>query len=750
MSTEQFSLEMFTQALYDACVPHNIVAMLMSTSMGDEYWYDIEVKNVSVASVHIRINSSVLVSTGMSAATGENSIRAWLTDGDGNPLGSKVQRWITRQSGWQSRLADMVTTLVTMGQSLRYCNACRTLQRIFIVKKDGPYKGRYFKTCLCDKSFEWIDLFEQSDNDVADVIPTCPKCDGRMVLRESRYGKFWGCANYPSCNGTRSIIAAKTDVTTSTDAPKPLTKPYTADDIPAQSTRQHAPNKYVPSEYTQSIVNYVNGWFDGSGSSASRTLVINALAGTGKTTTGKEIVKQLPRSVTGLSVAFGKAVALELRKVMPRNVRATTIHSMGLKAYTNMYPLTDDGINPNKVKILLQAYMDMEEYGHLVSVIEQIVSLVKANLSDVDDISLDKLVEYYGVLFNTYSESDPDYDLRDFVYPAVRYVIETGLKMTNMIDMDDMVYMPIMLNAPCQQYDFIFGDEVQDWNKADLELVLRHSSPTTRHLFVGDRYQSMYGFRGADVNSIQTICNRMDAEELPLPMTYRSPKLAVEMVNDMFPHIGLVAAPWAIDGVVKYASTEVALNEMVSGDMVLCRTNAPLMKICISLIGRGIKATVRGKSIGTGLVVMIQRMQTQDVVKLLDKLQEYKTREVAKLMAADKASAAQQLDDIVETIVALSSGCITVQQIIDRIFTIFSDDATEGVVCSSIHKAKGLEADRVYLVKPELMPHPAASSDWELQQECNIAYVALTRWKKQLTFVGGVMGDFSDIVADLY
>lgn len=29
----------------------------------------------------------------------------------------------------------------------------------------------------------------------------CPECGGEMVLRNSRYGKFYGCANYPDCDG---------------------------------------------------------------------------------------------------------------------------------------------------------------------------------------------------------------------------------------------------------------------------------------------------------------------------------------------------------------------------------------------------------------------------------------------------------------------------------------------------------------------------------------------------------------------
>ena len=35
---------------------------------------------------------------------------------------------------------------------------------------------------------------------------TCPTCGGPMVPRDSRYGKFWGCREYPRCRGTRDSM----------------------------------------------------------------------------------------------------------------------------------------------------------------------------------------------------------------------------------------------------------------------------------------------------------------------------------------------------------------------------------------------------------------------------------------------------------------------------------------------------------------------------------------------------------------
>jgi len=65
---------------------------------------------------------------------------------------------------------------------------------------------------------------------------------------------------------------------------------------------------------------------------------------------------------------------------------------------------------------------------------------------------------------------------------------------------------------------------------------------------------------------------------------------------------------------------------------------------------------------------------------------------------------------------------------------VFSDDK-QGIAFSTVHKAKGLEADRVFILHPEMMPHPKASKPWEQQQERNIKYVSETRSKEYLGFV---------------
>ena len=63
------------------------------------------------------------------------------------------------------------------------------------------------------------------------------------------------------------------------------------------------------------------------------------------------------------------------------------------------------------------------------------------------------------------------------------------------------------------------------------------------------------------------------------------------------------------------------------------------------------------------------------------------------------------------------------------------DPAEPGSVLSTIHRAKGLEANRVFILQPDLLRRPRGRAAWQMEQEHNLHYVALTRSKNTLIFV---------------
>jgi superfamily I DNA/RNA helicase len=176
-------------------------------------------------------------------------------------------------------------------------------------------------------------------------------------------------------------------------------------------------------------------------------------------------------------------------------------------------------------------------------------------------------------------------------------------------------------------------------------------------------------------------------------------------------------------------------QRLEDGDLVLCRINAPLVPIAYSLIKRGKKAVIRGRDIGSGLLSLIDKLQPTNIPDLMRKIGEYRWKESERLSAAKKDAAVTALHDKCDTLEALTEGISDLSELRARIKSIFDDDAKTGIILSSIHRAKGDEANRVWIIHPELIPHPRAKQDWEIAQERNLAYVAITRAKEELIWV---------------
>ena len=68
---------------------------------------------------------------------------------------------------------------------------------------------------------------------------------------------------------------------------------------------------------------------------------------------------------------------------------------------------------------------------------------------------------------------------------------------------------------------------------------------------------------------------------------------------------------------------------------------------------------------------------------------------------------------------------------INKLFSDFDDDGkpVQAIVLGTVHRTKGLEGYRVYVLEPAKIPHPMAKKEWEREQELNLAYVACTRSK---------------------
>ena len=462
-------------------------------------------------------------------------------------------------------------------------------------------------------------------------------------------------------------------------------------------------------------------------------IVAEAVAGSGKTTTMEKALNYVPMGKTVCYIAYNKHIVETMRQRVPKNVRVVTCHSMGLSAISNSF-LVRQGQRPvvdgNKLHLILNSLLqtkyvslNQSQTNDLRPLIKKLIPLYKATLLEVSKENTEFLMDRYNL------EDASELGI-NFITTIIADTLMQCKIQVQTIDFDDMIWYPIIYNLRLQQYDIIFADELQDMNKSQIELALKAVSQNGRFVGVGDRFQSIYGFRGADTEAIPNIIERLKAKVLPLDITYRCPISHVKKAQEFVPNIQ--AASWAKEGEIKEIASEKLIDAVKPDDMIICRYNAPLIPSAFKLIRAGIKATIRGKDIGEGLLSLIKKLKPESKEDFLQKLKSWKQKESQ--YAEEQGKNIESIHDKYECLLALSDGCDTVDCIKNRIFTIFNDE-NAAVILSSIHRAKGLEANRVFILNPELMPSSYATTPIEIQQERNCQYVAYTRAKESLFLV---------------
>ena len=181
-------------------------------------------------------------------------------------------------------------------------------------------------------------------------------------------------------------------------------------------------------------------------------------------------------------------------------------------------------------------------------------------------------------------------------------------------------------------------------------------------------------------------------------------------------------------------------TDFTPADAILCRNTAPLIDQAYWLIGNHVGCKVLGREIGYGLIVLIKKMKAVSIDELEDRLTTYRDREIAKYTSKGQETKAGAVADRVECVFHvinhLTEDKRTISALIDSINSLFSDNGGARVTLATVHKAKGLEWSKVWLLdSAKLMPSKYARQEWQKKQETNLQYVAYTRAKSILNFI---------------
>ncbi len=509
-------------------------------------------------------------------------------------------------------------------------------------------------------------------------------------------------------------------------------------------------SRHAPSSYQCQIFDFVE---TGRGNG-----MVRAVAGSGKTTT---IVLAARLIVSdGLFVAFNKAIATELGDALVgTSMVAKTVHSVGYAAVRFANRNLKIQVNADKYRDIVRVYeaevqgkgtlfgrkLDRVELDALegdgrkarlpMGAILNLLSLARLSLLDFTADSFNAqllaLLDHHGIDMPEGAEA--------IVSACVRKAALAGRDLIREVDFTDMVWLPLVHGYKPKRYSWLFVDECQDISAAHLKLLRGCVKRGGRMLFVGDPRQAIYGFAGADAASYENIGKVTKAKPLPLSVCYRCPTSILDAAREYCPEIE--AAPGAPEGTVRSIDAEELVGQIREGDMILCRKNAPLISTCFSLIAEGIAATVRGRDIGAGLVKAIRDIAKgtdfADFAAGVDTWLAAQTKVAERRGGGDAAverrvTALQDKAECVRIVYA-RSGAETVDQLTDAVEALFSNTRSS-VVLSSIHKAKGLENPRVFILGNTQLTFKS-QRDWQREQERNLTYVAYTRAQEELVFV---------------
>ena len=379
----------------------------------------------------------------------------------------------------------------------------------------------------------------------------------------------------------------------------------------------------VPSAYQQAIENAVREAFTNIERGEDPfNLKVDATAGSGKTWLLEQSVKWLPPGKSVIILALNKSTADELKS---RGLPGRTFHSL---CYGPVMAFKKQKkVDFNKAYDVIDHVTGDSAplYGRFLK------RLVSLGMSTGIGCLVPDTAENWQDLVTRYDlELDSDHaEMRK----ALAFASDVlAARMTwRTVDFDDMMYLVVKHGLTLEKVDFIGLDEAQDTAAIQRAVIRMCMHDKSVLMAVGDKYQSIYAFRGADHTALDMIAAEFDCRSLPLSITYRCSKAVVKQAQRWCPTIE--AAPDAIDGAATYLDTNFKVTDFRPDDLVVCRTSAPLIKLAYRCLRDGVAVKIVGKEIGQGLIALVKKMDARGIDGLQEKLTKYTQREVDKARA---------------------------------------------------------------------------------------------------------------------
>jgi len=521
--------------------------------------------------------------------------------------------------------------------------------------------------------------------------------------------------------------------------------------------------------------------------------IIDAVAGAGKTTTIMECAKHVPDKNEVLFCAFNKSIQTEIAaKFSKQGMNAVTVKTIHALGYQILNDNNKSGkrVTPQESKYRTVLNSDTGIQKEIQLYLEEILALNGFRLNETEtnrqfaikdiiynfkDRLLDmnqkiratltpddfKKFKHLAEHFNFFTEAEiaaKSFERElEIYFECGKLLLGAGNLLAEeamIIDYTDMLYLPYLWDLRASRtYSFLFIDECQDLSKSQLAVVLKYGQKGGRILAVGDPYQSIYGFAGADIESFNRIKTTIKANALPLTTCFRCPPnivtLAASIRHDM-------KANKREHGIIEEISFKEVVKKARAQDLIISRYREPVIFLIFDFINKNRQ-------------VQIHRDEVDDIINELKNLFKQEERSVVITEMADGFEALKEavfnrwsfiiekesrklanssersmyiqvkteylnnrLEFLHKKYVQWKNSCRTINDMLLKIKE-FISAADNCVKLSTIHRAKGLEAERVFVLNFDELPHFKPShKPWERTQEKNLKYVAITRACREL------------------
>lgn len=448
---------------------------------------------------------------------------------------------------------------------------------------------------------------------------------------------------------------------------------------------------------------------------SSSNLMIRAYAGTGKSSTLELLINSIP-NIPSLLVCFNKSIAEAANDkiksgLLPSTTIAKTLNSIGhgIWARSIAHKLT---LQPDKTYQLFKSHLDgmtyaeSSEYWTVYPEISEAIGFAKA----LGYIPASHQFSSRSLISRTDFHASLDEPPSTFTASVIDALLLRSIKSSYLgaIDFNDQLYMPTLFSAAAfPTFPTVFVDEYQDLSPINSEMI-RKLTKSSRLIGVGDEAQAIYAFRGADSGAMSSAIVRFGMETLPLSISFRCPSAIVQNVHWRVPdfkahHVG---------GQVIYSNAGI-----INPAAVLCRNNAPLLAAAFKLLASGHSLSLAGSQVGPSLIKKMTKLgsegmsQSQAGIAIEHWLRDHE----------DSKSAL----DVAACMQIFVSKTRTLGDAISKAKALFAQEGS--LRLSTIHKAKGLEFERVYHLDSDLIGN--------VDQEPNVKYVADTRSSDTLAYI---------------